>query len=100
MKTERTITVCNNCGFESLVDSEFAHVSIVLDGHVRYDLDLCRPDCLPRLVDVARQGEQLEVGAPVAEPVADSLSGKVCSACGRTFASPNGLKVHISRMHS
>lgn len=101
MKVNKPVTVCNNCGVEDLDNAKFAVVTITIDGHVEYLIDLCRERCLPPLVELGRRElPQLQSPAEAeqSEPVHET--GTICPHCGRTFKAPSGLKVHVARMHA
>jgi hypothetical protein len=101
MKINKPVTVCNNCGVESLDAKEFATVTLTIDGHVEYLIDLCRERCLPPLVELGRRDlSELHAIEPVEAQAEVHQTGTVCIHCGRSFKSANGLKVHVARMHA
>lgn len=109
MQQERTIDVCDNCGYETLDTTEVEATTVRLpDG--KYKLDLCHPNgCFNLLAELAHKGMLVHTGIEAEaeivdlEPAAASPNGvgpTTCAACERTFASEAGLRVHISRMHA
>lgn len=103
MKTNQIVTICDNCGSASLEAGEFARCCLTIDHHTDYEVDLCRADCLPKIVELFRRPIEAKAnGADVAQvaDVDDETDELTCRACGKTLKSIAGLRVHISRMHA
>lgn len=109
MQKERTIDVCDNCGYETLNSSEIETTTVRLDEGT-YQLDLCLPNgCRDKLAALAHRGvldsTGIEATAEIVhdEAPAQSTNGTgpyTCIACSREFKTEPGLRVHISRMHT